>query len=511
MRFGRFIAAMSVLACAGLGSRSLAGDIEIWSCPKGDAVIRRTDSCNCGTLLPGTGTPGQGQGLPDLVAVTLCAWQPTAPETDLFTGSIADHDGPSSHFFRMQVVFDGLVNPPGTIGLSPGSPFNPFQFGTSPLHGFIEVDVDDDHDTGGETTGVAALRFLGNAARFGTRPHGSFGARAAMSGEDLNQPWESPPQVCRSGADWVLSFCGCFPATVLCKNNPADTTFGVGDTWVVQGRYFQRAGGYQQASAMFGGSAPGLYDPPVNLRFAHNATTNETTVTLVFPLTQTGAGLAAGQPAQPMDFNASNQTSIAEGVQDLIARAQNLGATSGLARELVRRWASKSFSSDVRDPTQWEVHALVGTTYSTPCDGLYVWTDVGFELVRGDLDGDGTVCQLDQQLVQGYIVANDGSAERDTDATANGQVGIVGFGVGFHAYDVDGDGIIGPLDVAFFNPASPPCIADFNQSGSTTVDDLFLYMNAWFTGHPTANVNGSAGVTVDDLFFYFSAYFTGCP
>lgn len=507
----RVIPVCGALAGAALSLAAFASDVQSWSAPKNDAVIRRTDSCNCGELLPGTGAPGQGQGLPDVIGVTLSAWQPNAPADDLFTGCVVDHDSPYSNFFRMELTFAGLVNPPGTLGVGAGTTFGPFTFGNNPVFGFVELDVDDDKDTGGESPSVAALRYLGNAARFGARPHGSMGARAAMTGDDLNLPWDSTPQVCRSGADWVLSFCGCFPVTVVYKNSLWDSTFGSGDTWIVQGRFFQRTGGYQQASAMFGGSQPGLYDPPVKLRFAHNAATNETKVTLVYPLTQTGAAQMNAQAAQPIDLSASNHTSIAEGVQDLITRAQNLAGLSGLPRELVRQWADKSFSQDVQDPTRWEVHALVGTTYSTPCDGLYVWTDIGFDTRTGDVDGDGLISMVDRQIVQNFLTSYDGDAERDADGTVNGHITVANLGVSFHLYDMDGDGIIGPLDVAFFTTFIPPCIADFNQSGSASVDDLFLYLNAWFSSQPAANVSGSGVVSIDDLFLFLSVWFVGCP
>ena len=54
------------------------------------------------------------------------------------------------------------------------------------------------------------------------------------------------------------------------------------------------------------------------------------------------------------------------------------------------------------------------------------------------------------------------------------------------------------------------CIADFNCSGSVTVQDIFDFLAAWFAGSPAANVNGVAGVTVQDIFDFLSAWFFGC-
>ena len=62
------------------------------------------------------------------------------------------------------------------------------------------------------------------------------------------------------------------------------------------------------------------------------------------------------------------------------------------------------------------------------------------------------------------------------------------------------------------NSITPCCKADFSQNGQVTVDDLFLYINAWFTSSPTADIsgNGADSPTIDDLFLYFNAYFVGC-
>lgn len=56
------------------------------------------------------------------------------------------------------------------------------------------------------------------------------------------------------------------------------------------------------------------------------------------------------------------------------------------------------------------------------------------------------------------------------------------------------------------------CYADFNHDGTPSIDDLFLYLNAYFTGSPWANVGGDgvAAPTIDDLFLYINAYFNGC-
>ena len=56
------------------------------------------------------------------------------------------------------------------------------------------------------------------------------------------------------------------------------------------------------------------------------------------------------------------------------------------------------------------------------------------------------------------------------------------------------------------------CFADFNHDGIQSIDDLFLYFNAYFTSSPYANFGGDgvATPTIDDLFLYINAYFSTC-
>ena len=60
---------------------------------------------------------------------------------------------------------------------------------------------------------------------------------------------------------------------------------------------------------------------------------------------------------------------------------------------------------------------------------------------------------------------------------------------------------------------TPCCFADYNQSGGVTIDDLFLYFDAWFTGNTLADISGNGASTpnIDDLFLFLNVWFTGCP
>lgn len=493
------------LACAAMTASATADNVERHLAPAGDARVRETDPCRCFQ-------PGPQQVLPDLVEVSLSGWSPTSPSTDLFSGVVVpQNNGNPPRFFRMQVILNGRVNPPGGLGLSPAAAYSPFQFGPSPIYGFIELDIDRNEDTGGEPPAAAANRFLANAARFGARPKGSRGGRAAECDADLFLPWDQSPLICRSGEDFALVFCGCFPVTVVNTSYPSGPTFGPGDTWVVQGRFFQRAGAYTPACGTVGGSAIGAYDPVVKLQFKHDAATDRTTITLVYPLDQIGAQLMSAAAAPPpLNTSITDGFSVQEAVQELINRAGNLAGVGGLARAATEGWAGESFSTDIRNPTRWRVNAILGTTYpsSAPAASPYVWTDIGFDVITGDMNGDGMVSSPDGQYICNRIQSLDGVPDRDVDAAVNGSVVLPDFGVSFHRADVNADGRIDIADLRLVGGA--PCPADFDLSGSISLDDLFIYLKAWFAGELRCDVDPSPGISLDDLFVYVDLWFGGC-
>ena len=55
------------------------------------------------------------------------------------------------------------------------------------------------------------------------------------------------------------------------------------------------------------------------------------------------------------------------------------------------------------------------------------------------------------------------------------------------------------------------CIADFNGSGTITVDDVFAFCSAWFARSPAADVNDDGSVNVQDIFDFLAAWFGRCP
>ena len=62
----------------------------------------------------------------------------------------------------------------------------------------------------------------------------------------------------------------------------------------------------------------------------------------------------------------------------------------------------------------------------------------------------------------------------------------------------------------FVNNPTTCCKANFNQTAGVTIDDLFLYFNAYFMSEPSADINGVGGTTIDDLFVYINLWFVGC-
>ncbi len=58
---------------------------------------------------------------------------------------------------------------------------------------------------------------------------------------------------------------------------------------------------------------------------------------------------------------------------------------------------------------------------------------------------------------------------------------------------------------------SVACPADINNSGSTTVQDIFDFLSAYFANLPSGDFNNSGAISVQDIFDFLSAYFVGCP
>ena len=488
--------------CLAWSPAALAGDTTtIFTDPPADAVLRRTD--------PGADAVINPNGiLPELIEVRMMGWQSPTASTDPYTGSAVN--GRGAHLFRLDVTFAGLLNPPGPLGAG-GTLFDPFAYGPSPVYGFLDIDIDRNIGTGGELGSAAQSRYLANVGRFGERAYGSLGTRTVEWSDQIDLDFYTAPQFERSGADWALTLCGCHAVTVISEGGNVNGTFDAGETWIVRSRFFKRSGGYQAASGMFGGSQPGLYDPHVNLRFSHSATSDQTTISLVWAVDAHGAASLAGQSQQAYDqsITSGNHASVTEGIRDLIIGAQggNGGALSGPVATLTNGWAEEEISDDnLTDPTRWEMTALFGMPCATEGDALFVWTDTGFEETFGDCNGDELVDSADQAIVQSVITTED-AGSRDQDGFANDCV-AVGIGATWSFFDLNCDGLINGADLDLLDP---PCIADFDGDGIRAVPDIFAFLSAWFAQSPTADIDATPGVAVPDIFAFLSLWFAGCP
>jgi hypothetical protein len=60
---------------------------------------------------------------------------------------------------------------------------------------------------------------------------------------------------------------------------------------------------------------------------------------------------------------------------------------------------------------------------------------------------------------------------------------------------------------------TPCCFADFNKDGTRNIDDIFIYLNAWFgtASNPFTKIggNGVATANIDDLFIFLNVWFAG--
>jgi hypothetical protein len=63
--------------------------------------------------------------------------------------------------------------------------------------------------------------------------------------------------------------------------------------------------------------------------------------------------------------------------------------------------------------------------------------------------------------------------------------------------------------IVYLRPA--PCVGDFNHSGGQpTVQDIFDFLAAYFSGNAAADINHVGIISVQDIFDFLAAYFAGC-
>lgn len=458
--------------------------------PIGDVVMRRTDLGNIGPFDPKT------HRLPDIVEMRLGGFAPISPQVDLFAGEWSDNGG----FMRFDITFVGLINPPGPVNESDTLPmWMPYQYGPHPVFGYIEFDMDANENTGGELANPQG-RYLGSVARFGGVPQESrFINRVAIDRLAFDNNVQTPPLCDRSGEEFHLVFRGeeIDEINVIVERvggNP--TIFEAGERWLLQGQFFHRAHGFEP-HAFQCQSLPGRYMPIVQLQFEHFESTNRTTVSLVYPLTNAASALiqGGGTQVQPNDGCPGNQNSIMEALVDLRWSAINATPWDQTRPEyqLIAGWAS-NIVPEYLDPSLWRVTCLVGSAYEQQQgNSRFVWSDIWPNVTAGDFNGDGLVNELDETMLLQYVLAFDGHPEIDDDGV-NGSIQIHYFARSAILYDVNYDGRVDEGDLS---PVT--VLGDMDVNGLVDVNDIEPFVMAVLDPELYDNVYGVPALSRGDI------------
>ncbi|GEM_PF-2700762 len=54
------------------------------------------------------------------------------------------------------------------------------------------------------------------------------------------------------------------------------------------------------------------------------------------------------------------------------------------------------------------------------------------------------------------------------------------------------------------------CVADIDQTGTLTIQDVFEFLNLYFAADLRADINQADGVTLQDIFDFVTAFFVSC-
>ena len=453
----------------------------------GDEMPRPTDP---GALIP---VDPLVQRLPDLTGLQMGRWTPAAPTEDLFMG---DYDT-NGAFLRIDVSFTGLLNPPGPVG---DGQFEPFMFGPHPVYGFVEIDMDRDTATGGEVA-APQFRYLTNASRFGGKPAATrFADRAATDGDADDRRLSTMPFIERHGEEFHLALLGGqFAASDVSRiRGDGDWLFEEDEVWDIRGRFFHRAHGFEPFSFAKGGRHAGEYAPRTDLRFRHSTELGATFVSLVFPLTNAGAGLMRGEEPEKINNNSADHTSVYEGLVDLELSALFIRTipTGQEDEVLITGWADKN---PVRflDPTEWTATAIFGTSaVSPPPSGVaFIWTDILPNVVRGDFNGSGECTDTDMALLDAFI------AQRDPlDGANDAAVRIGGFAAAYSVFDINYDGYVNEMDRRIAkSPGDGDDDGDVDLADFGGLQNCFDLIEDSLGNCGTADMNGDTSVDLEDI------------
>ncbi len=454
----------------------------------GDTFARRTDFGADGPFDPDLHPPI------DLREVTIGTWAATVPASDLFSGGFIE----GGKFVRLDLALTGLVNPPGEV-----TPFvfDPFRFGDRPVFGFVEIDIDNSVLTGGELESPH-FHYLGNIARFGGKPsEPEFADRVALDASAFDDLFLTAPFIERHGEEFHLALLDAPIAIddVQVVSGDDDASFESGETWIVRGPFFHRAHGYEPFSLASGGGTAGEYAPTSTVRFQHDPLADVTTVSLVFPLTNVGAGLMLGEPPQPPNHNPSDQASVLEALLDLYQSAAIVAAfpTGQPEEALILDWVGTS-PEILLHPAQWKLTVLLGTSYNEPIGDAphFVWTDVYPNVRRGDVNGDDSADATDRQLIQEHIDAHD-----DQDGVIDGRAVMAGFAADFSVFDINHDGAVDAVDILLVSvPGDTDDDGDVDLADWAWLERCFLGANVAYAepACALADVDTDADVDLED-------------
>lgn len=398
----------------------------------------------------------------DLVRYRIGAWTPNDATASLFRGEWV---AAPANFFRLDLVFEGLVNPPGL-----GFPAGINLFGDNPLLGFVELDIDANVLTGGELLGPQ-FRYHGAAGRFGGPiSNDRFDGRVSLDtcpGDYDADASTGPYFPERSGEEFNLAFLWGSVSSVDVGTN-GDFTFDPGEVWTVRGPFLNRAHGFDDFILVCCSNGLPTYTPQVDLLYSHSTTSDRTTVSLVYPLNHDGAAAIAGGVSESPDCCADNQSSILEGLDHVSISAQFATAQdrADVNFPLIENWEFQ-VAGDYLSPENWEVNAIFAGVFTDP-DSLtpaLAWTDIAPNVVTHDYNGDADVDMDDVLLFDAYLASVDGGS-CDADGVVDGAYTILDFGNGFDVHDANYDGVVNVDD----RPPEPDPAAIFDVDDDGDLD-----------------------------------------
>jgi hypothetical protein len=419
-----------------------------------DAAYRRSDTSE----MP----PPWGAGLPDMLEARIGAFAPVDPAMDRYEG---DYQAGAS-FVRVDLVFAGVVNPPGPTTDS----FDPQFYGLCPVYGFVEFDVDGNVNTGGEME-APEFRYNATVCRYGGVPVGpEFTGRVSTDGLDSDLVYDTLPWIDRSGEEFHLAIFEEQIDNIIDLSGNQDMLFEPGETWLLEGPFLHRAHGYD----IF--TLGGAYQPLTELLFAHDLERDLTTISLVYPLTNEAYAQMTAQDLEGEDFDDYNANSVHEALWNLQYSAANPVLPGHEYEPLILEWAAQN-PDDYLDPSTWRPTFLLSTVLDEDgvYGGLYTYVDVWPNVVAGDFNADGLASNSDAEAAANFVAQYDGDPLYDADLLVNGVIELVSFAIRFSVFDVNYDGFLDEYDLTYSLQAP----GDYDNDCDVDLEDYAAFQRCY--------------------------------